>query len=74
MSYYSFAVFPDEEDVSGFLGVAASLRPSGIPSVKITRHVTVQFQPEDHELAIRYLTKLGNEALKLAQQLAGGGS
>ena len=70
MTYYDIGIIPDEKDLSGFMGVGGSLSPKGTPSIRITQHVTVQFQPEDREFAIRYLTKLGNEALKLAEQIA----
>ena len=66
MSYSSIHIIPDEDDLRAVRGSSSS----GIPAVKVAEHLTIQFQPEDHEFAVRYLTKLGNEALKLAQQIA----
>ena len=70
MTYYDIGIIPDEKDLSGFMGVEGKLAETGIPSLRITQHTSVQFQPEDREFAIRYLTKFGNEALRLAEQLA----
>ena len=67
MSYHNIYLFPDEDDLRR---VRSSFSPdNGIPAVRITDGLLVQFQPGDHEFAIRYLTKLADEARKLAQQI-----
>lgn len=68
MTSYSIGIFPDEDDLGPF-GVCGNLR-SEIPTITVTKSVTVQFRPENHEFAIRYLNKLADEAQKLAQQIA----
>ena len=69
MTYYDIGIIPDEADLSGVRG---RLSPGNAPAIEVAKHVTLLFgsQPEDHEFAIRYLTKLWNEALRLAQQLS----
>ena len=70
MTYYDFGLIPDEADL---VSVQGRMSPTGVASAfAVGRHVTVLFgsQPEDREFAIRYLTKLGNEALKLAHEIA----
>ncbi len=69
MSYHSIHLIPDEDDLIGTNGVHGSLS-GGIPAIKITKGLMVQFMPADHEFAVRYLNKLADEARKLAQQIA----
>ena len=66
MTYYDIGLIPDEDDLSGIQG---RLSPSGAPAIAVAQHVTVLFQSTDREFTVRYLTKLGNEALRLAQEI-----
>lgn len=71
MSYHRISVIPDENDLTGYLGVKGNLdRPDGIPSIVVAEGITIQFQPKDHEFAVRYLTKLADEARALAAKVA----
>lgn len=63
MSYVSVSIIPDENDLTGFRGVKGKLDPSnGIPSLVFAVGFQIQFSPEDPDFAVRYLTKVAEEA------------
>ena len=66
MSYRSINIIADEDD----LRAVRSDGFDGIPAVYVAGMVCVQFDERNHEFAVRYLTKLADEARKLAQQIS----
>ena len=51
MTYYDFGLIPDEADL---VSVQGRMSPTGVASaIAVGRHVTVLFQPEDQEFAVR---------------------
>ena len=66
MSYRSINLIPDETD----LRAVRSDGSDGIPAVYVADMVCVQFDARDAEFAVRYLTKLADEARKLAEQIS----
>lgn len=70
MSYISAAIIPDEDDLTGFGGVRGKLDlKNGIPSLVFAKGFQIQFSVGDPDFAVRYLTKIAEEAQAVADAI-----